>query len=657
MASYTLLRRQVGRALGAAGLVLLLAVPAFAQLEGKPACELHPDPEKVATGDRPTIGLVLGGGGARGPAHIGVLKVLHEMRVPIDYVAGTSMGAVIGALFSLGMTPDQIEQQVLGVDWDEVFSDPPDRSLRTWRRKQDDRGAFLPFEFGFTRRAILTNRGLIAGQKLPFAFDDARLSTSGFRSFDELAYPFRSVAVDLRSGEVVVLDRGNLLQAVRASMSIPGLFPPVRLDGRQLIDGGLLNNLPVDVVRAMGADVVIAVDVGNLPEETNEDDLGSIPGILSQSLIIQSRHNVLAQMKDADVVIQVPLKGISFKDFQRVGETLEPGAQATRGVADQLRRYALDEAAYAEHLRRHRLPPTDPPVIDRIELVNSSPAWDAALLRLVRQRTGRPLDLDQLNDDLATIFDFGVFELVDFEVRRVDGETVLRILAAGSAYAPHVFQAGLGYSGGQRGKSEVSARLRYSWMEMNRYGGEWRNDLLAGRVTRLESEFHQPLGWSRTFFVALGARSGYSALDYWDAARHLGEYNLTEHTTTADAGARLGNWGEARIGTRYGFLKTRNRSGLGLDEFRGWRGGYTAFLGIDRLDTPIFPAADSSAAPPCSWAARTSAAICTTHASNPAHAACSAWAATPSTSERRAARTWTRPCPSSTSSLSAACTA
>lgn len=573
----------------------LAAGPAGAQLEDKPACELHPDPARgpatatATDAPRPTIGLVLGGGGARGPAHIGVLKVLRDLRVPIDYVGGASMGAVIGALFSLGMTPEEIEARILAVDWDDLFSDPPDRLERTYRRKQDDRASFLPLEFGFTRSAFLTNRGLIAGQKLGFAFPDPELYTSGYQGFDKLAYPFRAVATDLKTGETVVLDRGNLLQAVRASMSIPGLFPPVQRQGRHLIDGGVINNLPVDVVRDMGADIVIAVDVGSIPEETSDDLLGSIPGILSQTLIIQARHNVLAQMQDADIVIQVEMEKLAFKDFKRVGETIEPGVRAATALADCLGEYSIGEAEYARHLAKHRLPEPGPIFIDRIVLENTSPAADEAVRRLISQQEGRPLDLDRLKLDLTTIFDFGVFELVDFSVTEQSDETILTINASGNSYAPHVFKAGLSFNGGQEGKTDLNARLRYSWMELNRFGGEWRSDLHTGRRTLLQTEFFQPTGWGRTFFAALGGRTQYSVLDYFDSSGRRGEYNLTDHTILFDLGTRLGKWGEARAGLEYGFLKTTNKSGLGLDEFRNWRGGYSGFLGIDLMDEPIFP--------------------------------------------------------------------
>ena len=487
------------------------------------------------------------------------------------------------------MSPEEIEERILAIDWDELFSDPPDRLQRTWRRKQDDRASFLPLEFGFTRRAALTSRGLIAGQKLGFAFPDPELSTAGYQGFDDLAYPFRAVATDLHTGEVVVLDRGNLLQAVRASMSIPGVFPPVHREGRQLIDGGVINNLPVDIARAMGAEIVIAVDVGNIPEETSDDLLGSIGGILTQTLNIQARHNVLPQMADADVVIQVPLAGIAFKDFKRVRDTIEPGEEAARAQAGSLREYAVSEEDYAAHLAQHRLPRIWMPIVDRIVLENTSPAWDEAVLRLISQQTGQPLDLERLKLDLSAIYDFGVFELVDYAISEQQGATVLTITATGSSYAPHVFLVGFGYSGGQEGKSDVAARLRYSWMEMNRYGGEWRTDVYAGRVSILATDFHQPLGWSRTFFLAAGGRTQYSAIEYSDAVARRGEYHLTDHAAVGAAGLRLGKWGQVRGGAEYGFAKTRDESGLGLEEFEGWRGGYTGFFGVDLVDEVVFP--------------------------------------------------------------------
>ena len=246
------------------------------------------EPENPEENGRPRIGLVLGGGGARGGAHIGVIQVLHEMNIPVDYVAGTSMGSIVGALFAIGMTPEEIEASVVGVDWDDLFSDRPERTQRIYRRKQDDTAAFIQVEWGWKDGLVLAS-GVVAGQKLSFAFREPALYLSGHHGFDELPYPYRAVTTDLQTGEMFVPDKGNLLKAVRASMSIPGIFPPVRWDDRILVDGYLARNLPVDVCRDMGADIIIAVDVGALPENTDATTLKTLMGINAQKGLIGAR--------------------------------------------------------------------------------------------------------------------------------------------------------------------------------------------------------------------------------------------------------------------------------------------------------------------------------------------------------------------------------
>ncbi len=538
---------------------------------------------------RPRIGLVLGGGGARGVAHVGVLRVLDELRVPVDYVSGTSMGAIIAALFALGLTPDEIEAQVLAIDWRDLFSDTPDRSARTYRRKEDDHAYFLPVEFGIKHGTIATNRGIIAGQKLSFAIPNSDIYTAGYRGFDHLAYPLRTVATDLNTGEMVVMDRGNLLQAVRASMSFPGLFPPVQWEGRQLIDGGVLRNLPVDVVREMGAEIVIAVDVGVQPEEADEADLASFVGILSQTLTIQGRQNVLEQLEDADVAIEVAMGDISFKDFERVADTLAPGEAAARAHTEALRALALPPDAYAAHLRAHRLPATGPLVIEDVEISNTSPTIDAAIRGRVTQTEGHELDLTRLKVDLARIYDLGVSELVDFTVNERDGGTVLTVQANGKPYAPHIFRLGLSYSGGQQGRSLLTARVRHTWMEMNRLGAEWRNDVQLGRIAGIRSEFYQPLAVSRRPFVAVSGTWQEAVLESYEDLVETGEYIRKDLFGVVDLGYGLWNFGELRVGVRYGHLIVNHKSGTTLPEERGPRGGYTTRLGIDILDDPVFP--------------------------------------------------------------------
>lgn len=556
--------------------MVLYSTLAFAQPE--------PPPE------RPTIGLALGGGGARGAAHIGVLQVLDELNIPIDYVSGTSMGSVVGALFCLGHSPRSIETQICAIDWNDLFSDRPDRAQRTFRRKQDDSSFFLPLEFGFKDRRIVFSSGIIAGQKLGFAFPNPNLYLAGHQGFDQLAYPFRPVATDLATGEMFVMDRGNLLKAVRASMSIPGLFPPVEWEGHHLVDGFLSRNLPVDVVRNMGADIVIAVDVGNLPENTNPDKFQTLIGVAEQTGIIQARQNVLLQIPDADLVIQIDLEGISSTDYQKIAQTIPMGRKAAWQVAQQLRPFALSDADYQRHLDQHSMIKVDHLTIDTIELVNRSPVNDSAILRHIHQQPGHPLDLDQLKFDLGQIFDFGVFELVDFEITQDETQrTNLSIITNDKYYAPNVLNFGVTYSGGSQGRSYLDARIRTTRMEINGWGSELRTDLQLGRTNGIRSEFYQPLAWTRRPFIAASLRWHNQYQDWYLNGYHLGELKKEDVTSNLDLGFRLGRVGEIRLGVEYGHMRASDRTGLGLYDFSGPRGGVQATLNLDMLDSGIFP--------------------------------------------------------------------
>jgi NTE family protein len=547
-------------------------------------------PEAAADSKRPKIGIALGGGGARGAAHVGVLQVLQEMNIPIDYVSGTSMGSIVGALFSIGLPPDEIEKEIVGVDWDDLFSDRPDRADRNYRRKEDDSSFFLPVEFGIKNKGIVFSSGIIAGQKLGFAFRIPELYLGGHDGFDNLAYPFRPVATDLATGQIFVMEKGNLLKAVRASMSIPGVFPPVEWDGHHLVDGYLARNLPVDVVRRMGADIVIAVDVGSLPEDTETEKFNTLLGINEQQGIIQARQNVDVQLPLADIVIHVDLGRIHTRDFKLVPETIPLGRQAALEVAEQLSALSVPVEEYREHLQKHRT--VDLLMVDRIELVNNSRIDDRAIMRNIHQETGRPLDLDTLKKDLVRIFDFGIFELVDFEIVKDDqGLATLRIIANDKYYAPNILNMGLSYSGGSEGRSYLDARMRITQLEMNRFGSEWRTDLQMGRTSGIKSEYYQPLYWTRRPFVSVALRWQNQYKDWYIERFHLGELQKEEVAGMASLGYRLGHYGEVRGGVALGHLWAKDRTELDLYDFNGPRGGYTAELNLDMLNAANFPTA------------------------------------------------------------------
>ncbi len=536
---------------------------------------------------RPKIGLVLGGGGARGAAHVGVLRALKEMNIPVDYITGTSMGSVVGSLFAIGLDPDEIEAILLGVDWDDLFSDRPRRTQRIFRRKEDDSAAFLPVEWGWKGRIALSS-GVIAGQKLSFAFRDDYLYLAGHQGFDNLSYPFRAVATDLQTGLMFIPEQGNLLKIVRASMSIPGVFPPVKWEGRTLVDGYLARNLPVDVCQDLGAEIIIAVDVGALPEETNPEHFRTLGGINMQKGIINGRQNVDPQVERADIVIQ-PILDISSRDFKSVGRTIEPGYQAAQTVAAQLRKLSLSDDDYAAHLQKHAYKGAPQLIINDILLHNNTRVHDHAILKNISQQRGELLDLDQLKYDLAEIYDFGVFELVDFSLENDEGEINLIIAAEEKYYAPNILNFGLSYYGGAGNQSILDVRARWTHLEMNRFGAEQRTDFQAGQTILFKTEYYQPLTWNRIPFFALAGQYENSIYPWYFEMTHWGDYRTQGWRITPDLGLRLGHWGEFRIGMDLGHLKASDRTGLSLAEFVGNRGGYRVSLKLDKVDFPFLP--------------------------------------------------------------------
>ena len=298
--------------------------------------------------DRPRIGLVLSGGGARGAAHAGVLKVLEAHQVPIDYIAGTSFGALVGGLYASGLAPDEIIEWIREFDYQQATADRPPRRALSFRRKQDDTSYALRLELGFRDGELLLPRGLIGAQELGFALRVRALHSARWEHFDDYPIPFRALATDIERAKAVVLDQGPLADAMLASMAVPGVVAPVEIDGALLVDGGLTNNLPVDVVRAMGADIVIVVDVATPLAE--RDELDDVIGVSAQVINLLGQEQAraaIASLDADDLLLQPNLGGIAAGDFDRMGDAIERGLEVGPGVDARLRALALDDAAWA----------------------------------------------------------------------------------------------------------------------------------------------------------------------------------------------------------------------------------------------------------------------------------------------------------------------
>src|SRR4249919_2071740 len=331
----------------------LAAVPAFAAPASEPeettlSCRSRP----VLPEGRPRVGLALGGGGARGIAHIAVLRQLEAMKVPIDCIAGTSMGALVGAMYASGMSVDEIEKTVLGLDWPRLFDDSLERPERSFRRKRDDELVISAPGVGVGRKGVKIAGGLLAGERILLLFEDLVEPVSTIEDFDRLPIPFHAVAADINDGEPVVIQGGDLALAMRASMSLPGIFPPVPLGEHILVDGGIARNLPVDVVREMGADIIIAVDVGTpLAKLDHSSSALAITSQLTGLMTVSNTRAQIATLGARDILLTPALGDIvTTGGFDKGPEALAIGKQAAEEASGKFARMAVDEAAWQQNL-------------------------------------------------------------------------------------------------------------------------------------------------------------------------------------------------------------------------------------------------------------------------------------------------------------------
>ncbi len=461
---------------------------------------------------RPRIGLVLSGGGARGAAHVGVLKVLEQLRVPVDAIAGTSMGSIVGGLYACGWSPDELDELFTSLDWRVVLDDYPPRSEVSFRRKRDDAGFLIPFRFGwdFENFTLRLPSGLIEGHNVLTLLEAMTAHIHAVEDFDHLPIPFRCVAADLGDGSKRVFDSGSLATAIRASMSLPAIFDPIAIGGRRYVDGGIVDNLPIDVVRELDVDVVIAVDVGE--QLADPEQVGSLFGVSNQVIGLMMKQNIAEQqatLTDTDVFIPLPLEGISSLDFPRCAEAIAEGVETAGALQDRLAALAVGEVEWREFLRRQRLPRRAPRIAE-IRIDNESSMTDELILAVITQEDGEELDVERLRRDMMRLGGYQVlqdltFRIEDHEMPAASTEEVppadLVIHAADRELGPHYFQFGLQLANDFQGQSEFNAAMRHTWMPANSFGGEWRNEIEVGSRNRLFSEYYQPLDRYQRWFV------------------------------------------------------------------------------------------------------------------------------------------------------------
>ncbi len=502
-------------------------------------------------GARPKIGLALSGGGARGVAHVGVLKVLEELRIPVDYIAGTSMGAIVGGLYASGMTAEEIETTIYQVDWEDMFIDRTRRQERSFRRKRDDDFYLIKHKPGLSGGKIKFPPAVIDGQKIDLLLKRFTLPVVKVRDFDALNIPYRSVAADLVSGEAVVLDHGDLALAIRASMTIPVAFAPRVIDGRLMVDGGISICLPVDVVRQMGADVVIAVDISTL--KRGREQLHSALDITYQLINILTRRNTelqIASLTDKDVFIQGDLGDITTASFDRVVETIPIGTSAAESVRPELSRLSVSEDEYRVHLaeRKARARHVEQPIVNEVRIVNQSRIADGVIAAKLGVEIGTPLDVDRLESDLGRIYGLGLFESVYYDITDESDHAVLTATARENSWGPNYLQFGVAIFEDFEGPN-FNLAAAYIRTAVNRLNGEWRAGIQVGQEPGVYTEFYQPLDRGLRKFIHAEASLTDRTDNMFDAdGNKLSELGLWRYGIGLTGGRELGTWGEIRAG-------------------------------------------------------------------------------------------------------------
>lgn len=548
-------------------------------------------PSLILAQDR--TGLVLSGGGARGLAHIGVLKALSEHGIQPVAVAGTSMGSIVGGLYATGYSVDQIEQIAIEMNWKDAFSDNSPRSHSLFAYRQMDAGAPVDYRLRINRNGIALPRAALQGQHLTLILDEIFSPARDITDFDQLAVPYRAVAADLVTGEQVILKSGRLSSAVRASMSIPGLLEPTIIDDKLLVDGGIANNIPIDALSDQQLDRLVVVDVGS-PRWEKEDitSIGLVLAQLSALLVRNNSDQSLARLQAQDIVIKPDLEGISSSDFNKAKQAIDAGYAAAikvLGPAPAQKQESPDEPP-AELIA----PLDTSPVIDEIVITNGGVVSDKVIRAMIRQQPGQPLNRETIRDDISHIYALDYHDSIRYKLKNVDGKNQLFIEAEERDTSNTFAQLGLQFSDDMKGNGTFGLFGSLRIAGLNRYGGTAAILANLGSRPMLEARFFQPIDHKLIFFVEPVAGYRADAIDLYlnndidDPA--FATFRRTEVYGGLDAGAALFRQkGELRFGVQAtgGDIETQVGIPFDIESYKD-RYAFTR-LSWDTYDNLAFP--------------------------------------------------------------------
>lgn len=544
--------------------------------------------------ERPKIGLALSGGGARGAAHVGVLKVLEELQIPVDYIAGTSMGAVIGGLYASGMNSAEIEHQLNTIDWSTVFDDKPARPDRSQRRKNDDRLYLVDGKIGINDAGLNLPKSAVEGQKFNLILKSLTLPVTDVNNFDELPIPFRAVAMDITTGDEVVLGEGDLATAMHASMAIPAIFSPIKLDGKILVDGGAANNLPISVVRDMGADIVIAIDIST--PLLGQEDLDRPLAVIAQLTGLLTRRNVEDQLQtltDDDVLIIPTLEEVGSMSFDRVAEAIQQGEQAAINQHSQLSTLSLDGKQYQSYEATQKRAAWQQPTVEFLRINSNSRLSDEVIQSHLAIKVGEPLDIKNIEQGVDTVYGLDIFESVRYDLITEEGKTGVMVSVKEKSWGTDSLQTGLELASDTDGDSSFNLAIAYTQQPLNSLNGEWRTALQMGERPGVITEIYQPLDPASRYFIHSGLswlKSDIRIFDGDGSGRAQAEYDVERWTLSLSVGRNIEKWGEIRVGVR----RFTGEADLDIgspsyDNFNFDDGHFFARAQMDTVDNLNFP--------------------------------------------------------------------
>lgn len=544
--------------------------------------------------ERLKIGVVLSGGGAKGAAHVGVLKILEEHHIPVDYIVGTSIGAYVAGMYSLGYSASEVEAIMMGVNWDSGYSDTIPRNILSYRDKQLRDRYNIPLNIGYNEGRVRIPSGLLRGQTMSQLLRQSTDLVQQFGHFDDLAIPYRAVATDLETSLPVVISHGSMIKAMQASATVPGALQPAQIDGKLLVDGGIANNMPVDVVKAMGADIIIAVDIGSpLVKKDKLDSTIAVLDQLSNFLTNASTEKQKLLLTDKDVLIRPAIDTLSTTDFTIMPLALTLGKEAANGQLYKLSGMSMSPEEYAAYVEaktaKSKLLMADVRhPINEIVFENQSKVSLNLLTETLAIKPGQAVSKDELNEALKRIYSLNKFERVDAEFVEGEDGRILTVTTKAKSWGPNYFQLGFNWEDDFNSESAISFDMAYTMTDLTFNGGEWRNEVKLGIEKLFATEFYQPLDRDQQFFSR--ARYQYDTRDWdlYDNNNRILTFDKKTHTIELGVGYNYTLQGMIEVGLVAEEGSIVNDAWLTQDLDFSSYGAYFRF-GYDSLDSISFP--------------------------------------------------------------------